>query len=77
MVLSVDEKEEQWNQVLKYRESTGEVVRWVGADTRWLDGFGISSVPQVVIVTPGIEIFNMGAPSPSNGLLRFLENLPQ
>ena len=77
MVLSIDEKEEQWNKILKYRESTGEVVRWVGADTRWLDGFGISSVPQVVTVTPGIDIFNTGAPSPSNGLLKFLENLPQ
>lgn len=77
VVLSVDEKEEQWNKVLKYRKSTEETVRWVGADTRWLDGFGTKSVPQVVVVTPGIEIYNSGAPSPSNGLLRFLENLPK
>ena len=77
MVLSIDEKEELWNKVLKYRESTGEMVRWVGADTRWLDGFGISSVPQVVVLTPGIEIFEMSAPSPSKGLLMYLENLPE
>lgn len=77
MVLSVDEKEDLWNKVLKYRESTSEMVRWVGADTRWLDGFGISSVPQVVVLTPGIEIYDMEAPLPSHGLLRFLENLPE
>lgn len=77
MVLSVDEKEDLWNKVLKYRTSTDEMVRWVGADTRWLDGFGTKSVPQVVVVTPGIEIYNSSAPSPSHGLLRFLENLPE
>lgn len=77
VVLCVDGKEESWNKVLKNRESTSEMVRWVGTDARWMNGLDVNSVPQVVVVTPGLDIYNYAAPLPSLGLRKYLEILPK
>ena len=53
------------------------MVRWVGTDARWMNGLDINSVPQVVVVTPGLDIYNFTAPLPSLGLRRYLELLPR
>ena len=77
VVLCVDGNEENWKKVLKNRDNTSEMVRWVGTDARWLNGLDINSVPQVVVVTPGLDIYNYSAPLPSLGLRKYLEILPK
>ena len=77
VALCIDGDEKKWDDILKMRNSTSEVVRWVGADARWLNGLDIQSVPQVVIVSPSLEIHSYSAPLPSLGLRKYLENLPR
>ena len=77
VVLCIDGDEENWQNVLRNRESTSEVVRWVGTDARWMNGLDINSVPQVVVVTPALDIYNYAAPLPSLGLRKYLEILPK
>ena len=77
VVLCIDGDEENWQNVLRNRESTSEVVRWVGTDARWMNGLDINSVPQLVVVTPALDIYNYAAPLPSLGLRKYLEILPK
>lgn len=77
VVLCVDGDEESWNRVLRARQSSSEMVRWVGTDARWMNGLDVNSIPQIVIVTPGLEIYNYTAPMPSLGLRKYLETLPK
>ena len=76
LILCIDGSEESWKKVLRNRTSTDEMVRWVGTDVRWMNGLDINSVPQVVVVTPGLDIYNFTAPLPSLGLRKYLERLP-
>ncbi len=77
VALCIDGDEKKWSNILKMRNSTSEIVRWVGADARWLNGLDVQSVPQVVIVSPSLEIHSYSAPLPSLGLRKYLENLPR
>ena len=77
VILCIDGDEENWQKVLRNRENTSEVVRWVGTDARWMNGLDINSVPQVVVVTPALDIYNYAAPLPSLGLGKYLEILPK
>ena len=77
LILCIDGNEESWKKVLRNRTSTDEMVRWIGTDARWMNGLDINSVPQVVVVTPGLDIYNFTAPLPSLGLRRYLELLPR
>ena len=77
LILCIDGSEESWKKVLRNRTSTDEMVRWVGTDARWMNGLDINSVPQVVVVTPGLDIYNFTAPLPSLGLRRYLKLLPR
>ena len=42
-----------------------------------MNGLDINSVPQVVVVTPALDIYNYAAPLPSLGLGKYLEILPK
>ena len=77
VVLCVDGDEQSWNKVLRARQSSSEIVRWVGTDARWMNGLDVNSVPQIVVVTPGLDIYNYTAPMPSLGLRKYLETLPK
>ena len=77
VILCIDGDEENWQNVLQRRENTSEVVRWVGNDARWMNGLDINSVPQVIVVTPALDIYNYAAPLPSLGLRKYLEILPK
>ena len=43
-------------------------LRWVGADTRWLDGLSIESIPQTIILSPTLEVHSVSTRLPSQGL---------
>ena len=77
VVLCIDGDEGKWQSVLRNRKSTSEVVRWVGTDARWMNGLDINSVPQVVVVSPALDIYSYAAPLPSLGLKKYLEILPK
>ena len=77
VVLCIDGSENSWNKVLKARQSSTEIVRWVGTDARWMNGLDVNSVPQIVVVTPGLDIYNYTAPMPSLALRKYLESLPK
>ena len=77
VILCIDGDEENWQNVLRSRENTSEIVRWVGTDARWMNGLDINSVPQVVVVTPALDIYNYAATLPSLGLRKYLEILPK
>ena len=77
VVLCIDGNEKSWDKVLKARQSSSEIVRWVGTDARWMNGLDVNSVPQIVVVTPGLDIYNYAAPMPSLDLRKYLESLPK
>ena len=77
VILCIDGDEKKWQNVLRSRENTSEVVRWVGTDARWMNGLDINTVPQVIVVTPALDIYNYAAPMPSLGLRKYLEILPK
>ncbi len=77
VVLCIDGNEKSWDKVLKARQSSSEIVRWVGTDSRWMNGLDVNSVPQIVVVTPGLDIYNYAAPMPSLALRTYLESLPK
>lgn len=76
-VLCVDGDENSWTKVLRARQSSSEMVRWVGNDARWINGLDVNSVPQIVLVSPSLDIYNYTAPLPSFGLRKYLETLPK
>ena len=76
-VLCIDGDENSWTKVLRTRQSSSEMVRWVGADARWMNGLDLNSVPQIVVISPGLDIYNYTAPMPSLGLRTYLETLPK
>jgi hypothetical protein len=75
MVLSVDGTQLEWDVLLGSRQSSTDFLRWVGADTRWLDGLSIVSTPQVIILTPNLEVHSLSNRLPSQGLLKVLTKL--
>ena len=75
VVLSVDGTQLEWDVLVKSRKSSSDILRWVGADTRWLDGLSIVSTPQVIILTPNLEIHSFSNRLPSQGLLKVLTKL--
>lgn len=77
VVLCVDGDDNSWEKVLRARQSSSEMVRWVGTDARWMNGLDVNSVPQIVVISPGLEIYNYTAPMPSLGLRKYLETLPK
>lgn len=75
VVLSVDGTSLDWDHLLDSRQSTSDMLRWVGADTRWLDGLSIVSTPQVIILTPKLEVHSFANRLPSQGLGKVLSEL--
>ncbi|PCJ80189.1 MAG: hypothetical protein COA49_09400 [Bacteroidetes bacterium] len=73
--LSIDGTQQKWEKLIKERISYDQTLRWVGSDPRWMDGMYISSVPQVIILTPDLEIHSYSAPLPSQGLGEYLLKL--
>ena len=75
VVLSVDGTQLEWDVLVNSRNSSSDIIRWVGADTRWLDGLSIVSTPQVIILTPNLEVHSFSNRLPSQGLLKVLTKL--
>jgi len=75
IALSIDGTQQKWEKLIKERISYDQTLRWVGADPRWMDGMSISSVPQVIILTPEMEIQSYSAPWPSQDLRKYLLKL--
>ena len=75
IVLSVDGTQLEWDVLLSSRQSSTDILRWVGADTRWLDGLSIVSTPQIIILTPSLEVHSFSNRLPSQGLFKVLAKL--
>jgi hypothetical protein len=75
VVLSVDGTQLEWDVLVNSRNSSSDILRWVGADTRWLDGLSIVSTPQVIILAPNLEVHSFSNRLPSQGLLKVLTKL--
>jgi len=75
VVLSVDGTQLEWDVLVNSRNSSSDILRWVGADTRWLDGLSIVSTPQVIILDPNLEVHSFSNRLPSQGLLKVLTKL--
>ena len=77
VVLCIDGTQKEWDSLVSKRKSVSETLRWVGADCRWLDGLGITSMPQTIIVSPSLKVHSNSSLRPSNGLGGVLYKLPR
>ena len=75
VVLSIDGTRLAWEELLDSRQSSSDMLRWVGADTRWLDGLSIESIPQTIILSPSLEVHSVSNRLPSQGLGQVLFKL--
>ena len=75
VVLSIDGTRWAWDELLSARQSSSDMLRWVGADTRWLDGLSIESIPQTIIISPTLEVHSVSSRLPSQGLGQVLVKL--
>jgi len=75
VVLSIDGTHLAWDELVDSRQSSSDMVRWVGADTRWLDGLSIVSIPQTIILSPTLEVHSVSNRLPSQGLGKVLVKL--
>ena len=75
VVLSIDGTRLAWEELVDSRQSSSDMLRWVGADTRWLDGLSIESIPQTIILSPTLEVHSVSTRLPSQGLGQVLIKL--
>ncbi|MDG2312342.1 MAG: hypothetical protein P8L64_08130 [Flavobacteriales bacterium] len=75
VVLSIDGTRSAWDELVDSRQSSSDMLRWVGADTRWLDGLSIESIPQIIILSPTLEVHTVSNRLPSQGLAQVLLKL--
>lgn len=75
IAVSIDGTQSKWEDLISQRSSSNQTLRWVGADPRWMDGLAISSVPQVVVLSPELEVYSYSAPIPSRGLGKYLQKI--
>jgi hypothetical protein len=75
VVLSIDGTRLAWDELVDSRQSSSDMLRWVGADTRWLDGLSIESIPQTIILSPTLEVHSVSNRLPSQGLGNVLVKL--
>jgi len=77
VVLCIDGTQKEWDSLISKRKSISETLRWVGADCRWLDGLDINSIPQIIIISPSLQVYSNSSLRPSNGLGSLLSKLPR
>ena len=75
VVLSIDGTRLAWEELLDSRQSSSDMLRWVGADTRWLDGLSIESIPHTIILSPSLDVHSVSTRLPSQGLGKVLLKL--
>jgi hypothetical protein len=75
VVLSIDGTRLAWDELVDSRQSSSDMLRWVGADTRWLDGLSIESIPHTIILSPSLDVHSVSTRLPSQGLGNVLVKL--
>lgn len=77
IVVSIDGTQSDWETTMKGRSHRGEAIRWVGNDPRVFEAWGVTSVPQVVILGPDLDPLPGTHKLPSEGLGAVIERWPR